>query len=361
MSRARTEMIDVGKIALPERLLRTSVVYEELEELANSIKRHGQIHPILVRQVGNRYVLIAGLRRYMCIKYMRRGKILARILTQAQTEDLPLAMAENLHRAPLPIVDEARAVKELVEKEGSIPRVMRMLVKSETWVRQRLDLLKLPEYAQQAVGEGNISVAAALELNKISDPKLREYYLHYGAKTGVTLEQAKLWRAEAEHTKEITPPQREIAWSSDDGIPPAGPILRECHACGEQVDIVHLWVIRVCTTCRDGLAHAKEMIHGRDSSAEQSENGDDAAGEYRERHRMESDHHRHEGREDPGDAGEAGGATGPGDGTDPETGSTEIIATCAECGELFTVRSTTEDILCDPICDACLCDLPAVD
>lgn len=358
MRKHQLDYIPIGSIDLPERLVRRTIKYEELEELCTSLKEHGQIHPILVRRKGERYELIAGMRRFMAMRALRRGRILAHIVDEEDHNVVPLALAENLHRAQLPLRDEAEAVKLLLEAMGSIPRVAKAVGKSETWVRQRLDLLSLPEAIQERCEDGSMPILAALELAKIKDPALRDYYLHYGAVTGVSVEQAKRWRNEADYTSKLLPPPAERTGATQLPAPDPHVDERQCTMCADWTHYTELHYHRLCRQCHMVVETIRSEVYGGDSGAGQSQDGDDAPGEHPDSNRLEDHHDRHEGGSDQSDSGEASTSTGASDNVETVDPADPRITSCVECGQVFLMREHDSDDLEDYVCEACKLDLP---
>ncbi|MBU4273887.1 MAG: ParB/RepB/Spo0J family partition protein [Planctomycetes bacterium] len=97
---------------------RGSVSLEEVKNLAKSVKEHGLIHPILVRQAeGGRFEIIAGERRYLAVKLAGRREIEARICDLTGRTAREIAIVENFQRRDLPLSKRARAVTEIYEEE----------------------------------------------------------------------------------------------------------------------------------------------------------------------------------------------------------------------------------------------------
>jgi len=129
---------------------------EELEALAESIKLHGLLQPILVRPKDGEYELVAGERRWRAAQLAGLTEIPAIIRHCSDDELLALALIENLQREDLNPLDEAQAYKVLMEKFGLTQEAIAERVgKSRAAVANTLRLLNLPEPIKQALRDGD--------------------------------------------------------------------------------------------------------------------------------------------------------------------------------------------------------------
>ncbi|MEH0660971.1 ParB/RepB/Spo0J family partition protein [Streptomyces stelliscabiei] len=150
---------------------------EALAELANSIKQHGLLQPIVVRKVAEGgYELIAGERRFRANELAGNITIETKILLtegDAEISDMDSfkkAMAENLNREDMLPLEEARGFKKVLdEEEDADPAsVARTFSKSVQYVNQRLALLNLRPEIQTAVDLGHIGTQAAVQIAALS-------------------------------------------------------------------------------------------------------------------------------------------------------------------------------------------------
>ncbi len=148
---------------------------ESIAELARSIAEHGLLQPIIVKNVGRHYQIIAGERRFMAFKLLRRPTIPARVIHITEPkQELEISLIENLQRQELDPVEEARALKRLVEEFGYTYRQLAdRLGKSVGYVDSRLKLLVRPD-VEEAVQQMDLGVAEARELAKVEDEELRK-------------------------------------------------------------------------------------------------------------------------------------------------------------------------------------------
>lgn len=130
----------------------------KLDELVESVKEKGIIQPILVRRKGESYELIAGERRFRAAKKAGLSDIPAIVKDVDNEESLELALIENIQRADLNPMEEAKAYKKLMEKFGlSQEDLSKKVGKERSSVANTLRLLKLPEEIQHALIEEKIT------------------------------------------------------------------------------------------------------------------------------------------------------------------------------------------------------------
>ncbi len=147
---------------------------DALNELAESIKEHGLISPILVRPFGNGYQIIAGERRWRASRLAGLSTIRAIVKDFSDKEVMEIALVENLQRENLNPVEEAEGYGELIKKLGlTQEEVAERLHKSRSYVTNSLRLLSLDTLSLNALKDGKITVGHAKALLAIPDIALR--------------------------------------------------------------------------------------------------------------------------------------------------------------------------------------------
>ena len=148
------------------------MIFDEkaLGELADSIKQHGVLQPILVLQKGKHYEIVAGERRWRAAK-LAGIKTIPAIVKEYKDEDLlELALIENIQRENLNPIEEAQAYKQLIEELGIRQEDLAGRVsKSRSTITNSLRLLKLDERVQAMIMDGRISEGHARSLLGLSD------------------------------------------------------------------------------------------------------------------------------------------------------------------------------------------------
>lgn len=141
---------------------RTNFKPEEIEELANSIKRHGLLQPILVRKTSDGYEIIAGERRWQACRSLGMETIPVRFWLADDTEAFEAALVENIQRSDLNPIEEAYGYKRLMERKGMTQsEVAQTVSKGRSTIANALRLLDLPEEAQQLLFEEKITAGHA--------------------------------------------------------------------------------------------------------------------------------------------------------------------------------------------------------
>ena len=131
---------------------------EKIEELARSINRHGILQPIIVRKKGNRYIIIAGERRWRAAKLLKFKTIPAIIKDTDEKQMYMMALVENIQREDLDPIEEARGIKRLMDEYGLTQEdVSDEVGKSRSAIANTLRLLNLPQWIQKLIREDALS------------------------------------------------------------------------------------------------------------------------------------------------------------------------------------------------------------
>ncbi len=165
---------------IPNRFQPREVFDEQaLKELAVSIKEHGVIQPIIVRQVDNKYEIIAGERRYKASTMAGLTKIPAIVKNLDDKESSKVALIENLQRRDLTPIEEARTYQKILELEDEMTQeqLAATMGKTQSSVSNKLRLLALPEEVQDALLNEKISERHARSLLQIQDKDKQDEWL----------------------------------------------------------------------------------------------------------------------------------------------------------------------------------------
>jgi ParB family chromosome partitioning protein len=146
---------------------------EALKELADSIKQHGVVEPIIVKKSIKGYELVAGERRTKAAKLAGVDKVPAIVKDFTDEEMMEIALLENIQRVDLTPIEEAKAYKNFIDKMGlTQDELANRFGKSRSYITNMLGLLGLPKQVQKYVMDGNISMSHARVLSKIDDDDL---------------------------------------------------------------------------------------------------------------------------------------------------------------------------------------------
>ncbi len=143
---------------------------DKIEELAQTLKTHGMIQPIVVRKQGDNYEIIAGERRYRAVKKLGWEKIPAIVRNFNDSQTASVALIENLQREELTVIEEAAAYAKLIEIHGLTQESLaQRLGKSQSTIANKLRLLKLPEQVQKALMNKQITERHGRALMSLKD------------------------------------------------------------------------------------------------------------------------------------------------------------------------------------------------
>ncbi|KRL87514.1 nucleoid occlusion protein [Lacticaseibacillus pantheris] len=158
---------------VPNRFQPRKVFQEEaLNELALTIKQHGLLQPIVVREYDpGRYEIIAGERRFRAVTtQLAWTEIPAIVTTMADDESAAMALIENLQRADLSPIEEAQAYSDLMSQNAITQEgIARRVGKSQSFVANKLRLLKLSQPVQAAIMNGSITERQGRAMLKLDD------------------------------------------------------------------------------------------------------------------------------------------------------------------------------------------------
>jgi ParB family chromosome partitioning protein len=144
---------------------RHTIEPEALEGLAQSIKRHGVLQPVIVQRLSDGYQLVAGERRLRASRLAGRPTIPALVIEAAGRRSLELALIENIQRENLNALEEATAYEALLARDGSTQvELAEQLGKSRVAVTNALRLLELPDEVKSFVKSGALSAGQARAL-----------------------------------------------------------------------------------------------------------------------------------------------------------------------------------------------------
>lgn len=164
--------IDITKIQANPNQPRQQFSEAELLELAESIKEHGLIQPVVVRKLGDVYEIIAGERRYRASKLLKFTKLPVIIKDFDDRTALEVSIIENIQRENLNPIDEANAYKRLANEFGlSQEEIAKRVSKGRASVSNTLRLLTLSEEIVDLIKENKISLGHAKAILTIKDPK----------------------------------------------------------------------------------------------------------------------------------------------------------------------------------------------
>ena len=141
-----------------------------LNELAESIRQHGIIQPLVLRKVADKYEIIAGERRYKAAYIAGLTKVPAVIINLNDNESAEVAIVENIQRRNLSPIEEAKSYKKLLDR-GYLTQdqLAGRMGKTQATISNKLRLLNLDEKVQDALLNNKISERHARSLLRVED------------------------------------------------------------------------------------------------------------------------------------------------------------------------------------------------
>lgn len=171
---------------------RQGVENAAIEELSQSVREHGVLQPILVTQTPTGYRLIAGERRLRAAEMAGLDRIPAVVRSATEQEQLAWALIENLQRADLNSMDEARAFRQLETKFGlGHEDIAHRVGRARSTVTNTLRLLDLAPAVQEAIERTEISEGHGRALGGIDDHQLQQTILGQVVSRGLSVRQAE--------------------------------------------------------------------------------------------------------------------------------------------------------------------------
>lgn len=166
--------IDINSIEVNTNQPRKFFNEDNIISLAESISLYGMIQPIIVSEMNNKYMIIAGERRYRAAKYLNLKKVPCIIIEKSNEEILEISLIENIQREDLNPIEEARAFKNLIDNFNLTQEdLSKKLSISRSAITNKLRLLKLSNVVQDYVISEEISEGHAKILASIKDENLQ--------------------------------------------------------------------------------------------------------------------------------------------------------------------------------------------
>lgn len=143
---------------------------ESISALADSIKQHGVLQPLLVRPYGTGYQIVAGERRWRAARMLGLSEVPVQIKELTDIQTMQIALIENLQRENLNPIEEARGYSELIESyDMTQEEVAKTVGRSRSSVSNAIRLLSLPDEVLEMIENGDISVGHGKALLSFSD------------------------------------------------------------------------------------------------------------------------------------------------------------------------------------------------
>lgn len=162
--------INIDDIKPNENQPRKTFDPEKIEDLANSIREHGVIQPIVVRKVDKWYEIVAGERRWRAARAAGLKEVPCIVRNLTDEEHMLLAIIENMQREDLNPIEEAEGLERMISTFGMTQaEISKSVGKSRPYITNSLRLLKLPERIKDMMAEGKLTTGHGRALITIED------------------------------------------------------------------------------------------------------------------------------------------------------------------------------------------------
>lgn len=215
--------MDIRKIEPNQRQPRQYFDEASLTELAESIKAFGVIQPLIVKDCGDHYAIIAGERRFRAARMAKLATLPVIIKDYSEMETLQIALIENIQRQDLTPIEEATCYKRLIEDFFFTQEdIAEKIGKTKNAVANAVRLLELDLRVQQLAAEGQLSASHARVLLTVNDGDLQYECARRIAEEGLSVRGAEhllaaMQHAEAKTAKkqaEDVPGETEDVWQA---------------------------------------------------------------------------------------------------------------------------------------------------
>ena len=170
-------MISLNKIKSNIDQPRKSFDNEKIAELAESIKNHGIIQPLILKENDGGYIIVAGERRWRAAKMVGLKEVPAIVMDLTEKQVLEISLIENIQRQDLNPIEEALAYKKLLSDfDLTQEELSKRIGKSRTAITNTIRLINLDSRVQQYVIDGIISEGHGRALLSLEDGDLQYIY-----------------------------------------------------------------------------------------------------------------------------------------------------------------------------------------
>ena len=250
--------IPIEKIKTGEHSVRAEITVEDVNGLTSSISRIGIVCPIVVQADGDDFLVVFGHRRFRAAGLANIKMIPCIVRDDSVSQIKEMSFAENFFRADLSPVEQAAAVKDVIDSGAmTVEQVAAGFHRSQHWVARQMALLDWPADVLAAVHAGWLSVAAAANLALVEEETYRAFLLRNAEESGITARVSASW---LQAWRSMSPPEEAVKQepvSPGDHVAPAVP-QAPCICCAQIQRTDGLSSVLVCTPCINAFRNAAE-------------------------------------------------------------------------------------------------------
>ena len=187
------ENISISQIKLPDFYYRDKESDEQIENLKFSMKQYGLLNPIIVRNLGNYFEVVTGVRRYKASKLLGWRKILCQVIEVLDKEAYEISLMSNLQHKQLGPIEEALAFKKYLYhyKWGQISELAYKIGKSHSYIHRRLKLLECSPDIIDAISQRKIEPSIAEEIVSIENQDVKTNLVTLALENKITCQQIR--------------------------------------------------------------------------------------------------------------------------------------------------------------------------
>lgn len=183
---------------------------DRITELADSIREHGIIQPIVVRKRKQGYEIVAGERRWRAAMKAELAKVPCLIKELDDEQNMLIAIIENMQREDLNPIEEAEGLKQMTETFGMTQeQISKSVGKSRPYITNAMRLLKLPENIRESISKGEITAGHGRTLVAIGDENLRIDIWRKIIEEGLSVRETEKLAARGDTKKKAKPANRK--------------------------------------------------------------------------------------------------------------------------------------------------------
>ena len=214
-----------------------------------SIKQVGLIEPIVVKEKGGRFEVIAGHRRKYSCELAHIPEVPCYVVPANNEQTEMLKIHENLYRAEVKPSDEAEHYKYLIEKHKFTPiKVAQLIGRSPSYVSDRLAIFNYPPFLREAMDKKQVSFSVARELARIDDLSVMNQYVFYAIRNGLTSDGAHKWVEDYYRSKNSPQVTQESTYDEEQQVEIVESI-GQCVYCQNSVKLLEADVVYIHPAC----------------------------------------------------------------------------------------------------------------
>ena len=196
--------LNINNIKPNENQPRKTFDPEKIEDLANSIREHGVIQPIVVRKVKDGYEIVAGERRWRAARKAELTEVPCIVRELTDEQNMLFAIIENMQREDLNPIEEAEGLEKMITSFGMTQAdISKSVGKSRPYITNSLRLLKLPEEIKSMMSDGLLTTGHGRALINVEDEEKQIEIAKKVIKEGLSVRKIKGVNQQREHLKAL--------------------------------------------------------------------------------------------------------------------------------------------------------------